>query len=158
MNTVPDHVLMARDLTMPIPTADWPDGAALAPMSAADAPAIHRLLQRAYANGFGSVLPDWLDWWEGLRGDSEFDKHLCFVASAGDEITGFCVCWTSSFVKDLVVAPDWQGRGVGTALLATAMAALEARGAVEVRLKVQAGNAGASRLYERMGFVAVGKG
>ncbi|WP_156342771.1 GNAT family N-acetyltransferase [Devosia sp. A16] len=140
---------------MPLPAVSWPDAVHLAAFDVADVKAIHTLLQHAYANGFGSVAPDWLDWWEALRADSEFDPALCFVAKAEGEVIGFCLCWTSSFVKDLVVAPEWQGRGLGAALLATAMAALRERGAGEVRLKVVTGNGGARRLYARMGFEEV---
>ncbi len=148
----PDFLLLQRDLTAPIAVPAWLDGARLAAFDVADIKSIHTLLQRAYANGFGGVAPNWLDWWEALRADSEFDPALCFVAKAGDEVIGFCLCWTSSFVKDLVVAPDWQGRGVGAELLTTAMTALRARGAHAVQLKVVIANAGARRLYERMGF------
>lgn len=150
--TVPDYLLLRRDLSVPVPAPVWPDGASLAAFAVADVKAIHALLQRAYADGFGSVAPDWLDWWEALRADSEFEPALCFVAKADGEVIGFCLCWTSSFVKDLVVAPEWQGRGLGAALLATAMVALRTRGAGEVRLKVVTANSGAQRLYERLGF------
>ena len=148
----PDFLLLKRDLATPIPVAAWPDGVSLVAFEVADVKAIHGLMQRAYASGFGGVAPDWLDWWEALRADSEFDRDLCFVAKAEDEVVGFCLCWTSSFVKDLVVAPEQQGRGIGEALLLTALAALQARGATEVRLKVVTGNAGARRLYARNGF------
>ncbi|MBL8592341.1 MAG: GNAT family N-acetyltransferase [Devosia sp.] len=147
-----DFVALRRDLTAPIPATAWPDGTHLAPFDVGDAKAIHALLQRAYANGFGSVAPDWLDWWEALRADTEFDPALCFVAKAEAEVVAFCLCWTSSFVKDLVVGTEWQGRGLGAALLAAAMAALRERGASEVGLKVLTSNAGARRLYERAGF------
>jgi len=149
---MPDFIALGRDLTPPIPAPAWPDGAGLAPFEVGDLRAIHALLQRAYTNGFGSVTPDWLDWWEALRADSEFDPALCFVTKAEGQVIGFCLCWSSSFVKDLVVAPEWQGRGLGAALLATAMTALSERGANAVQLKVVTANAGARRLYERMGF------
>lgn len=148
----PDFLRLQRNLTALVPSPAWPDGARLAPFDVADVKAIHTLLQRAYANGFGGVAADWLGWWEALRADSEFSPELCLVAKAGDDVVGFCLCWTSSFVKDLVVSPEWQGRGLGAALLATAMEALRQRGASEVGLKVVTGNAGARRLYERMGF------
>lgn len=151
----PDFVALRRDLTAPIPLLAWPDGAHRAVFDVTDVKAIHALLQRAYASGFGSVLPDWLDWWEALRADSEFDPALGFVAKAENEVVGFCLCWTSSFVKDLVVAPEWQGRGLGAALLVTAMRALRERGSGEVRLKVVTTNSGARRLYERLGFTVV---
>lgn len=148
----PDFLLLRRDLTAAVPAPVWPAGIRLVAFDVADVKTIHALLQRAYANGFGGVAPDWLDWWEALRADSEFDPALCFVAKAEGKVVGFCLCWTSSFVKDLVVALEWQGRGLGGALLATAMATLRDRGEAEVRLKVVTGNAGARRLYERIGF------
>ena len=151
-SATPDFLLLKRDLAAPIPPPAWPDGVRLATLDVADVKAVHALLQRTYSSGFGSVVPDWLDWWETLRADSEFDRDLCFVAKAGDQVVGFCLCWTSSFVKDLVVAQEQQGRGIGEALLLTALTALRARGAPEVRLKVVTGNAGARRLYARLGF------
>jgi ribosomal protein S18 acetylase RimI-like enzyme len=152
MSEIADYILLRRDLTASIPPAQWPAGATRVAFDVADVKAIHVLMQRAYSSGFGGVVPDWLDWWETLRADSEFDRGLCFVAKADDEVAGFCLCWTSSFVKDLVVAPEWQGHGLGAALLTDAMCALHARGATEVRLKVGDGNARARRLYERIGF------
>ncbi len=152
---VADFVALRRDLTAPIPAPSWPEGVRLTVFDVGDVRAIHALLQRAYANGFGDVPPDWLDWWEALRADSEFDPGLCFVARGSDDVVGFCLCWTSSFVKDLVVAPEWQGHGLGAALLATAMVALRERGMDEVQLKVVTANAGARRLYERLGFALV---
>ena len=150
---MPDFVTLRCDLTAPLPAPAWPGQARPVAFEVADLRAIHALLQRAYCNGFGRVVPDWLDWWEALRADSEFDPALCFVAKAEGEVIGCCLCWTSSFVKDLVVAPEWQGRGLGAALLATAMTALRERGATVVQLKMVTANAGARRLYERMGFV-----
>ncbi len=148
----PDFLLLRRDLTAVISAPAWPAGTRLAALETADAKAIHALLQRAYANGFGSVRPDWLDWWEALRADSEFDRDLCLVAKAEGEVVGFCLCWTSNFVKDLVVAPEWQGRGLGASLLAEAMARLRDRGGAELQLKVVTANVGARRLYARAGF------
>jgi len=149
----PATLLLKCDLAAPIAAPAWPVGVRPVAFEVADAKAIHALMQRAYANGFGSVTADWLDWWEALRADSEFDRDLCFVAKAeGGEVVGSCLCWTSSFVKDLVVAPEWQHHGIGEALLLSALTALKARGATEIRLKVLAANAAARRLYARLGF------
>lgn len=146
---------MTRPLVGPEPVPIWPDGIRGTALRVSDAAAIHALLLRAYANGYGTVLPDWLDWFEWLTTDPEFDQKLCFVAraGAGEDIVGFCLVWTSAFVKDLVVEPTLQGRGIGTALLATAIAEMSRRGHTKVRLKADARNLGARRFYERMGFV-----
>lgn len=110
----------------------------------------------AYANGGGSVPESFAEWWEATSTDEEFDPALCFVAKAADgTIAGFALCWTSSFVKDLVVSPDHRRLGIGEALLLTAKAELTSRGHARLALKVEAENpSGARRLYERVGFVA----
>lgn len=53
------------------------------------------------------------------------------------------------------VAPEWRGRDVAGALLRAALDWAEARGASCMELGVNCANAGAIRLYERAGFVAV---
>ncbi len=145
-------LLLRRPLAEPAPPFRLPDGVGIVALQATDAGAIHRLMQRAYATGFGRVPDNLLDWWESLLTDSEFDRDLAFVAKAGDEVVGFCLCWTSSFVKDLVVDAGWRNRGIGTALLSTAIVSLAARGAEEVALKVDIYNGTAQRLYRSFGF------
>jgi len=152
MSRTEGFLLMRRPLADPAPPAVWPEGVAPEPLLAADAVAIHRLLQAAYAPGYGTVRPDALEWWEALVTDSEFDRSLAFVAKAGGQVVGFCLVWTSSFIKDLVVDGVYRRRGVGSALLSTAITAMQARGAEEIALKVDIYNATAQRLYHRFGF------
>jgi aminoglycoside 6'-N-acetyltransferase len=52
----------------------------------------------------------------------------------------------------LSVAEDWRGRGVGTALMAAAEEWADDRGAARMILDLAAANAGARRLYERLGY------
>ncbi len=146
--------MMMRPLAAAGSAPLWPAGIRPAALRVRDARAIHGVLLRAYANGYGTVQSDWLDWFEWLTTDPEFDQKLCFLArdDAGQPV-GLCLVWTSSFVKDLVVDPAWHGRGIGSALLATAIAEMRERGATQLRLKVDARNLGARRLYARMGFV-----
>lgn len=64
-------------------------------------------------------------------------------------------------LSDLTIAvrPDWQGRGLGGRLFEALFAeAARLRPKVErIELMVRAGNAGAIRLYQRMGFVVEGR-
>ncbi|SHG49376.1 Ribosomal protein S18 acetylase RimI [Jatrophihabitans endophyticus] len=55
------------------------------------------------------------------------------------------------YVLDIVLAPARRGHGLGSAALAGVAAEADATGR-EVRLHVWSDNAGARRLYERLGF------
>ncbi len=148
------YLLMRRPIAAPVPAAPLPAGLSVGPLLAAHAAAVHRLLQQAYANGHGSVPQSTLGWWNALVADSEYDRDLAVVAHRQGAVVGFCLCWTSGFVKDLAVDAAWRHRGLGAALLAGAIAALARRGVDEVALKVDIYNAPAQRLYRRFGFAA----
>jgi ribosomal protein S18 acetylase RimI-like enzyme len=152
MSTTDGFLLMRRSLAEPAPPAKLPEGCELVPLVAADAGRIHSLMQFSYAPGYGSIRPDALDWWEGLISDKEFDRNLAFVAKSGDRVIGFCVVWTSSFIKDIVVDGSYRRRGIGSALLSLAIEAMRKRGANELALKVDMYNANAQRLYTQFGF------
>lgn len=149
---MPEHLRLTRDLTQPLPEPRWPAGVALADFSATLAPKVHALLRLAYAKGGGSVPADVDGWWAATRHDPEFDAGLVLVAMAGDAPVAVALCWTSAFVKDFVVHPDWQRQGLGKALLLAALRRLAARGHETAALKVETDNARARRLYARLGF------
>lgn len=144
---------LRRDLTGPLPRASWPAGIGLIPFTADLAPRLHALLAAGYTPGQG-IVEAFDRWWGGLIGDSEFDPSLVFIAGSADgEIAGLCQCWTSAFVKDLVVAGTFRRQGIGEALLLTAFEAFKQRGAPRADLKVMTGNLPAIRLYRRNGMV-----
>ena len=153
MSMTEGYLLMRRSLREPAPPMQLPEGVVLVPLAAADAGHIHSLLQFSYAPGYGSVRPDALEWWEALISDSEFDRNLAFVAKSGERVIGFCLVWTSSFIKDIVVDGSYRRRGIGSALLSLAIEAMRKRGASELALKVDIYNANAQRLYAEFGFV-----
>lgn len=55
-------------------------------------------------------------------------------------------------IKDLAVAPDRRGNGIGSRLLSRALSALTHDGAGWVKLEVRAGNEPAIALYREFGF------
>lgn len=87
-----------------------------------------------------------------------------FVAREDDggDIVGFVMCGleqgdyeqtvTRGMVHNLFVVPSYRGRGVGSALLERAEAALAAFGADVFALEAMADNADARRFYERHGY------
>lgn len=57
------------------------------------------------------------------------------------------------YLQDLYVAPEARGAGVGARLIAALAVEAATRGAVYMRLAVDAENHQAARFYERLGFV-----
>ena len=136
------------------PAPIWPEGILGTTFREEDARPLHELLEHAYRMGGGSVAP-FDEWLPAMTSDVEFDPALWFLARSDDGLAGAVLCWTSAFVKDVVVHETWRRRGLGEALLRQALFAFAARGAAGVELKVHATNAGAIRLYGRLGFVVV---
>lgn len=73
---------------------------------------------------------------------------------------GLAVGWGAreqrdNLVSDLWVSPEWQGKGVGQALLGALEAQIADAGYGVAELETLAANAGAIRFYERQGFVIV---
>jgi ribosomal protein S18 acetylase RimI-like enzyme len=144
---------LRRDLTEAIAPPTCPTGYRMRTFAADDAPTVHRLLDVGYAQGGGHVGA-FDEWWPSLRDDDEFDPDLCFLATNEQRhIVGVAQCWTSAFIKDLVVHPIARRHGVATALLRRVFWEFRRRGAKHVDLKVQMDNpTGAVRLYKELGM------
>jgi ribosomal protein S18 acetylase RimI-like enzyme len=149
-----DHIRLRKLLNSPIATTPLPSGVALLPLSHTRPIELHALLRAAYATGGGSV-GSFDDWWWPLVEDEEFHPDLVVTAANDGRPIGLVQCWTSGFIKDIVVAPDWRNRSLGSALLTHAFALFAARGAPHVDLKVEAENVTAQRFYQRHGMVPV---
>lgn len=87
-----------------------------------------------------------------------------WVAAEGPELLGWVAApWRrqgphlSGRIYTLTIGPKAQGRGVGRALLETALDALERRGVTRVFLEVAVDNQPAVRLYRKLGFQEIGK-
>ncbi|MDB5505846.1 MAG: GCN5-related N-acetyltransferase [Devosia sp.] len=73
------------------------------------------------------------------------------------ELDGRAIGWCSrarnrAYVPFLFVAPEYQGHGVGTALLRRIESMLELGGATRVHLETPADNVRAVRFYEKQGY------
>jgi ribosomal protein S18 acetylase RimI-like enzyme len=144
---------LRRDLAEALAPPNCPTGYRVRIFGADDAPAVHRLLELGYAQGGGEV-GTFDEWWPSLRNDDEFAPDLCFLAvNERQDIVGVAQCWTSAFIKDLVVHPRARRRGIATALLMTAFWEFRRRGAKRVDLKVRVDNpTGALRFYKELGM------
>ena len=135
----------------------------LRPMTTDDLPAVMRLEEELFA-------PD--TWTEAMyrdelsRGDTryyvvaEFDVTGDEDEPAGPPVTvgygGLIAYDDEAHVATLGVAEALQGEGIGSLLLDALLAEADRRSPV-VLLEVRADNAAAQRLYERRGFVEIGR-
>ncbi|KKB10410.1 hypothetical protein VE26_09690 [Devosia chinhatensis] len=144
------YARLRKSLDMPLSVPSWPDRVRPVRLDAADPRAVHAILSAAF-----DVAPFDI-WHESLVTDSEYDPALCIVVRAEDGvIAGFVQCWTSAFIKDLVVAPPFRGQGLGLALMNEAFTIFARRGASHVDLKVARDNHVARSLYARLGMAEI---
>lgn len=86
------------------------------------------------------------------------------VAVAGDKIVGWCDIVRATAMHEshsgelgMGVVPEWQGRGVGKALLNETVAAADTSGFLRIELSVHSDNPRAIALYRGAGFVEEGR-
>ena len=95
------------------------------------------------------------DFWREASND-----FACYIVALEDtDIIGFGGCWISfeeAQVTNIALTSVQRGKGLGKALMARLMCAAAARGAERMTLEVRPSNKPALRLYEGLGFAAVG--
>jgi ribosomal-protein-alanine N-acetyltransferase len=122
------------------------------PAVASDAAALASLAR-------ASSLPGWSE--ASLRAAFADPAMIARVARSSHRAArGFVVARCAADEVEIllvVVAPAARRYGVGTALVAAALADAARTGARAAHLEVRASNAAAIALYQRLGFVAVGR-
>jgi mycothiol synthase len=142
---------------------DWPDGITVRVMQQGEEEAVYAAYVDAFADHWGFVAEPFDQWCRNQVESPLARLDLWFVALAGDEIAGVCLCSTHEsgdrgygWVNILGVRPAWRRRGLGEALLRHAFRSFAAEGATNVGLGVDGENTtGAVRLYERAGMRVV---
>ena len=94
------------------------------------------------------------------RRAASFDLDGSFAAVAGDELVGWLhveALWFGVGELGMLVAHDWRGRGVGSALLEAAIEWARERELHKLSLGVFTHNEPAIALYRKFGFVEEGR-
>lgn len=149
---------MTVDLAEPPAAPAAPAGVELRPFrTGTDDRAVHALVQAAFSEIEGNIHHDWEQWRVRSIESSSFDPRWWFVAWKGDEVAGVALSehWVEDdvgWVGQLAVAPAWRGRGLGRALLLTALTAFSEAGISRASLGVHGDNERAARLYESVGM------
>lgn len=119
----------------------------------------------AFDGHFGSTERDIEEWRGYFTGSRSFRPELSLLAEGrGAEIAGYLLAYVYEadvvargrrevYVGQIGTLPDYRGRGVGSALMATALGQWSAAGHQESYLGVDTANGtGALGLYERAGY------
>ena len=102
------------------------------------------------------------DPWSERSIASELSNPLSYwlVALDGDKVAGYVGSQSvlgESDMMNVAVDPDYRRQGIAEQLVTELIAALKERGNYQLTLEVRASNTPAQKLYEKLGFVSVGK-
>jgi len=161
---------MLRPTLDAIPDIALPAGFEVRPVVPEHLRTIFEAEVQAFRGHWGSSQADGDDArWDEFRTDPLLDTSLWQVAWTGDEVAGMVRPFINpaeneqrgvrrGWCENISVREPWRGRGLASALIARALAALRDRGMTEAALGVDSQNeSGALRLYERMGFREVAR-
>lgn len=148
--------VMRFDLaTTPLPDLAPPAGIILTPWTAQLAPRFFAAYEASFRQR--PTFPGWSQqqWIDATLDD--FRPSWSLLATDADGVdAGFVTC-ADGWIVQVGVHPDRRGIGLGPALLVAALRLMIADGGSGVLLTVNCNNPSAARVYDRFGFVGVGR-
>lgn len=146
---------MRMDVTADLPEPVWPEGVVVRTADLTqDAHTIHQLVQTAFHLP-GRESQPYADWYTFMVRPDIFQPDLWFLAMMGEKTIGVSLCFPYSdigWVRQLGVLPEWQGRGLGAALLHHSFQELKQRGYTQVGLTVESGRPDSYAFYQKVGM------
>jgi mycothiol synthase len=148
---------MAVDLQS-APDPEPPPGVELRALRPGEEPAVHELLEEAFAEHWEHRRRTFDEYAERTFARDDYDPSLCVVAEADGELAGASLNWWKDvgdwgWIGTIGVPARFRGRGIGEVLMRWTFAEFLRRGEHRVALGVDAQNeTGATRLYERLGM------
>lgn len=102
------------------------------------------------------------DPWSETSIASELNNKLSLwmVAIDDEKVIGYVGSQTvlgETDMMNIAVHPDYRKQGIGTALIVELIGELELRGSHSLMLEVRASNTPAISVYEKLGFIEVGR-
>lgn len=124
-------------------------------------PGDYDFLYRLHIAAMRSIVAQiwgWDDAWQERHFAAHFEPMLSrIIVMDGEDVGVVAVVWgeAEGFLANIEILPEYQGRGLGAAVVRGIIAEADARG-LPVRLQVLKINP-ALRLYERLGFLPTGE-
>jgi len=150
---------MEIEVESPLETGPQPVGIDIGAVDTEELPAVHAVVDEAFADDWGYSSTPFDRWVEQHSGGPTFDPTLWLLAREGGTPVGALtanVFGDRGWVAELGVLSSHRGRGIASALLRRSFATFSDRGLRRVMLNVDAENpTGATALYERVGMRVV---
>lgn len=161
------YVVMRRDLSVPLPAGDVPEGLRIEPYDKERDEDVRVTHNESFARDhWGSSPIDAEAWALDVVGGDKFRPDWSFMAleSSTDRVVGYLMSgaydqdwepqgYTEGWTDLVAVRREWRGRGVAGALLTAAMRAYAAGGMQYAGLDVDTDNpTGALGTYTRLGY------
>nr|WP_290039452.1 ribosomal protein S18-alanine N-acetyltransferase [Psychromonas sp. 14N.309.X.WAT.B.A12] len=131
-----------------VPTVSNPDNTAIIAMAISDLPDVLTIESAAHSHS----------WSEKLFMSNLGKRYINHVLLLNDKIVGYFI---ASYVAgevtllNIAIAPEYQGQGLGKALLIYLQGFSRELAQQEIWLEVRASNQTAIKLYQKLGFVEV---
>jgi len=129
-----------------------PRGVRVRRMIVADLPAVTAVDWAAFA-------PLWRNSQEALQ-KAHTQASLATVAESDEGLIAYQISTANplgAHLARLAVRPEWQGRGIGSALIEDLFQHTRRRGKSRITLNTQGDNQSSQSLYEKLGFVRTGE-
>lgn len=123
-----------------------------------DTAIVHAIYNQAYRDAVERQFGPWNQAEQDVFFKDAWDKQEAQVITYGGVVCGFVVITNqpdSIFVYEIILSPDFQGKGIGTSILRELQNKATTHNRT-VTLEVFLNNTDAKRLYERLGFAVTG--
>ena len=146
---------MQIDLEGTLPKPRWPEGVGVRnAIHGQDDYALHQLIERAFDRPERKPA-SFEEWKKHMLQPEIYDPDLWFLAIAQTELVGASLSFnypSIGWVRQLGVEPEWQGRGIGAALLLHTFQAYQSLGQTKVGLSVESERPDAYEFYQKVGM------
>lgn len=149
--------VMQLPATAPVPQARPPAGLQIEAWGPADPARFFATYAAAFSDrpGFpGRSEDQWIEW---ISDDEDFRAEWTLLATLGGQDVAFIAGAATGWIVQVGVAPQARGRDIGAGLIAEVIGLMRAAGETTVTLNVNIDNPHAIALYNRLGFIRIGR-